>query len=225
MTKITRIKKLNSFGLFESFDWPTGGELELFDKNNLVYGFNGSGKTNLSRIFGILETQKPRTDVGYDHATFTLETDVAGTRITESRLESAPCVRVFNKDFIKAHIQIEQGLTNSFFHLIKLDPEDRKKLTALYAEKQKLTDGRTLKREEKEAVAEEKSKILATTRSIIKETLSGTGPYFTNYDVTKLEQRVNEVNSGEVTAKVLTPAKLKSEKTTKNIAIANRRTH
>ncbi|MBI1321124.1 MAG: AAA family ATPase [Candidatus Hydrogenedens sp.] len=49
---ILRIDNLDDFGIYRSFQW---GSLPSFAKNNLIYGWNYSGKTTLSRLFQVLE--------------------------------------------------------------------------------------------------------------------------------------------------------------------------
>ena len=50
---ITKISKLKNFGIFHDFSWKT--ELPEFKRFNLIYGWNRSGKTTVSRIFGSCE--------------------------------------------------------------------------------------------------------------------------------------------------------------------------
>ncbi|MBT4333678.1 MAG: AAA family ATPase, partial [Candidatus Cloacimonetes bacterium] len=49
---ITKINKLKNFGIFQNFSWS---DLDNFKKINLIYGWNYSGKTTLSKLFQILE--------------------------------------------------------------------------------------------------------------------------------------------------------------------------
>ena len=48
---ITKIDQLTNFGLYRQFKW---GNNALFAKRNLIYGWNYSGKTTLSRLFQIM---------------------------------------------------------------------------------------------------------------------------------------------------------------------------
>lgn len=49
MNMITKILKLKNFGIFHDFSWEIN--LPEFKKFNLIYGWNRSGKTTISRIF------------------------------------------------------------------------------------------------------------------------------------------------------------------------------
>ena len=46
---ITKISKLKDFGVFSDFTWD--GSIPNFNKFNLIYGWNRSGKTTISRLF------------------------------------------------------------------------------------------------------------------------------------------------------------------------------
>ena len=50
---ITKITKLNNFGIFHDYKWNK--EIPEFKKFNLIYGCNRSGKTTVSRIFSACE--------------------------------------------------------------------------------------------------------------------------------------------------------------------------
>ena len=65
---ITKINKIKDFGVFKNFSGNTLPEFQVF---NLIYGWNYSGKTTLSRVFGCLE--KGRLHDDYLSATFEME--------------------------------------------------------------------------------------------------------------------------------------------------------
>lgn len=73
-----------------------------FDRFNLIYGWNASGKTTLSRIFGLLEAAgSSRLPIG-SYARFGMEGGTLDTRIDADR--SRIHVRVFNRDFIEDNL-------------------------------------------------------------------------------------------------------------------------
>ena len=49
---IRRIKSIKDFGIFKEFKWK--GDCPDFEKRNIIYGWNYSGKTTLSRFFELL---------------------------------------------------------------------------------------------------------------------------------------------------------------------------
>lgn len=50
---IDRIARLRHPGVLRDFNWPA--ELPVFGHYNLIYGWNGSGQTTVSRVFRGLE--------------------------------------------------------------------------------------------------------------------------------------------------------------------------
>lgn len=105
---IKKIGTIKHFAVFENYDWDLSstdknGRPLKFEKVNILYGRNYSGKTTLSRIFRSLETgQLPEN---YDDPQYEL-IDENGNKIDQNNLDdfSSP-VRVFNEDFIKSNLK------------------------------------------------------------------------------------------------------------------------
>lgn len=93
---LTGIQTLKTFGIFDEYTRPAG--MKDFCDRNVIYGWNYSGKTTLSRIFHALNEKTTHVDmVG---CKFSL-TDQGGATITEENLAgSTKTVRVFNSDFV-----------------------------------------------------------------------------------------------------------------------------
>ena len=93
---LTGIQSLKSFGIFDEYTRPPG--MKDFCDRNVIYGWNYSGKTTLSRLFHALNEKTLHVDmVG---CKFSL-TDQGGATITEENLAaSTKTVRVFNSDFV-----------------------------------------------------------------------------------------------------------------------------
>lgn len=116
---IKRINHIRNFGVFKSY--RRSGNIQDFAKVNIIYGWNYSGKTTISRIFQCFETGKLKEH--YPNAEFELE-DFDGNKGSQSYLNINNLeIRVFNSDFIKANIHLE-GET---FNPILLLGEDTKK--------------------------------------------------------------------------------------------------
>jgi wobble nucleotide-excising tRNase len=96
---ILRINKLKNFGIFKDFSW---NGLDDFKKKNLIYGWNYSGKTTLSKLFQNLEFKdKDKFFAGSEFSIATQKDDVR-TDYRESELENFPFdVKVFNTNYIK----------------------------------------------------------------------------------------------------------------------------
>ncbi|WP_256079803.1 AAA family ATPase [Massilia sp. YIM B04103] len=96
LKRIQRVKGLGVFG-----DYAAGAETSEFGVKNLIYGWNYSGKTTLSRLVSTLERKAPPPDL--PPFSFVIDTDNGS--ITEANYPTSPLVvRVFNADFIAENL-------------------------------------------------------------------------------------------------------------------------
>lgn len=91
-----------SFGSFQGLDWKktvrdSGKNVKAFQRLNILYGRNYSGKTTLSRIFRALETRK--LPLNYVGSSFTVVGD-KGAVTAAGLLTHTYDVRVYNRDFV-----------------------------------------------------------------------------------------------------------------------------
>ena len=59
MMSFTRLSRLKDHGIYRDLSWPH--DLQDFGRYNLIYGWNGTGKTTLSRLFRALELREVPT--------------------------------------------------------------------------------------------------------------------------------------------------------------------
>ena len=101
---IRRIKSIKDFGVYQDFKWR--GDTPDFENKNIIYGWNYSGKTTLSRFFDLLpdieEEQAKR--VGYKVTVC----DDKGCRTDFETGISALSIRVFNSDYIEQNLHFEK---------------------------------------------------------------------------------------------------------------------
>ena len=99
--KITRISRMQDCGVFHDFRWRDDANLVDFGKFNLIYGWNGSGKSTISRIFRSLELRKAPA-LGH------ITVDLDGRPIDGAMFPTIPArdiaVRVFNQDYVRANV-------------------------------------------------------------------------------------------------------------------------
>ena len=157
---ITRIMKLKDFGIFHDFSWNK--EIPKFTRFNLIYGWNRSGKTILSRVFSACEKKStafeeyPKKD-GVD-GIFEIETD---TGLTIKSWNIASCnlpVKVFNQDFINENISFDPSSPcKPIVYVSEEDIESKKRLEDLKKNNAKLIKGleSTQKEKTKSETAEE----------------------------------------------------------------------
>jgi wobble nucleotide-excising tRNase len=96
---IIKINKLKDFGIFQNFAW---NGLDNFKKKNLIYGWNYSGKTTLSKLFQNLEFKDNNKHFGGSEFDFTIEKANTTTNLTHNDIANFPYdVKVFNTNYIK----------------------------------------------------------------------------------------------------------------------------
>ena len=99
MARIDRILMLDHPGPLRRFVWPNDPpQLANFERYNLVYGLNGSGKTSISRVLRGLEHDSMPSNCS-------VELEVNGRRIHSADIAAAAiAIRVFNTDFVTSSV-------------------------------------------------------------------------------------------------------------------------
>jgi len=105
---ITKIKSIDNFAVFDGFRWDScvkdsNGQTSRFDKLNILYGRNYSGKTTLSRILRSLELGALPDK--YDNPKFEVVLNDNQTISQSSLVGHGLDVRVFNEDFVRANLR------------------------------------------------------------------------------------------------------------------------
>lgn len=98
---IVKINRLINFGNYRQFQW---GSTTNFAKYNLIYGWNYSGKTTLSRLFQVLAMPTELTQ--WQGCQFEIELQ-DGAKLTHANLANPQRIKVFNRDFIQSNFQQE----------------------------------------------------------------------------------------------------------------------
>lgn len=176
---ITRIQKLKDYRIFRDFTWPKNG-LPDFKKFNLIYGWNGTGKTSLSNLFRQLQEKKNPFE-----GEFSIAVDGDHT-VTQANLAEAilPQIRVFNRDSVKASVfEVPDQTLPPVYYLGEESAETQKKIEGLKVQLEEVSQSvRTSssrlerRRGELEAFCTEKARNI---KNLL--TVSGGGPY-NNYN-------------------------------------------
>ena len=99
---IKKIEHINSLGIFDNFLWSRVSNIEEFREKNIIYAWNYSGKTTLSRLFSSLKDRQLHFD--FPNATFKIQHE-AGS-VDSSNIGTFPYqVEVFNSDYIKDNLR------------------------------------------------------------------------------------------------------------------------
>lgn len=98
---IEKIEYIKDFGIYKNFRWSSSTDIKDFNRKNLFYGWNYSGKTTLSRIFSSLRDKKMHES--YDKGSFRIKTNHGD--FDSNSLENFPYyLLVFNSDYIKDNL-------------------------------------------------------------------------------------------------------------------------
>lgn len=120
------IEKIKGLGVYQNYNKPAG--IQEFGIKNLIYGWNYSGKTTLSRLFAQLETKSVNPDLSGCEFTLRTNTDT----LTEKNFSQCNfLVRVFNSDFIRANLHFDGGHFNPILLLGKESEVAQRKIDHL----------------------------------------------------------------------------------------------
>lgn len=105
---VRRIVSADNFGSYQSFDWDE--ELaEDFQQYNLLYGWNYSGKTTLSRMFSIMGGASKPDGIEGEFVSL-IQNEDETTFEWKSNDEPTPLsVKVFNRDFINNNFSTDHN--------------------------------------------------------------------------------------------------------------------
>ena len=100
---IRRIKSIKDFGIYKDFKWS--GNCPDFERRNIIYGWNYSGKTTLSRFFEriSLVSDEEAKKISYK----ILIEEESGKHDVETAIPNLQ-VCVFNSDYIERNLHFEK---------------------------------------------------------------------------------------------------------------------
>lgn len=184
---INRIKRMRDWGaVFRDFTWPR--DLPDFGRYNLIYGYNWSGKTTLSRVFRALEAKTAPPD---GELTVAVDgRDVSHDKFGEVMLP----VRVFNRDFIAESVFPTGGEVAPIFVLGKESVEKQKQVEQVKADLAREQTKLGTERQSKSNAESALDKFCIDAAKVVKDTLrsAGTNPY-NNYDKGDFRRRAREM--------------------------------
>ena len=198
---INKISKLENFGVFQNFIWTS--EIPNFKRFNLIYGWNRSGKTTVSRVFASCEKKSLYDKDAFkqypEHGKFEI-TRSDGTIVKNSDIATNTLpVKVFNQDFIEDNVSFDS--TNSskpIIYVSKEDIESNKKLVKLKEDETTLEI--TYKEGKKNTEAKENAKN-AFLSSLGRETAAII--FDKTYNKTKAEAKIKSVGINNFADKIL----------------------
>lgn len=207
--KVIRISKLKGYRLFRDFAWPN--DLQSFGRFNLIYGWNGTGKTTLAALFRNLQD---KTAIATGEVVFDVdERPVKGAEIPGAVL---PPVRVFNRDFVAATVLASEREIAPIYFLGQDSVEKQQQIERL---KRDLTWAETeVKTAQSEKTAADKAldDFCIAKAKVIKELLiNSRSTAYNNYDKRRFRQAIERLDSTSKQAALLQDdekTKLRSQK-------------
>ncbi|HNU96361.1 MAG TPA: AAA family ATPase [Candidatus Magasanikbacteria bacterium] len=205
---ISKISKLKDFGIFHDFSWKT--ELSDFKRFNLIYGWNRSGKTTISRVFASCEKKctydKDKFKQYPENGEFEIKTD-DGTIVknTDVATNVLP-IKVFNQDFIDENISFDPSDScNPIIYVSEEDIESKNKLKLLKGQIQPLSDKyqglKTLRESAQKIEDNFRISLAQTITQLLTDKKKQDRYYF--YDKSKVKEKIDEVGVDNFADKIL----------------------
>ncbi len=188
MIPIERISRLRDVGVFRDFTWPA--DLSDFARYNLIYGWNWTGKTTLSRVLRALELRRPPP-----RGEAVLRINGGNVRGEDFPQSTLP-IRVFNRDFIHESVfPVGGGDVPPIFVVGKESVEKQKEAARLKAERNgKQEELDTAQRAKGQADRDSDNHCIDRAK-VIKDTLQKTGSAYNNYNKTDYQGRAQRMTA------------------------------
>lgn len=187
--KINRIQRLKGYRIFRDFSWPA--ELPNFGQFNLIYGWNGAGKTSLSTLFRCMQT-KVKPD-GADVQIIVDNNSISGQEFETS--QALPTLRVFNRDFVDRNVfeKPEEKEFPPVYFLGEDSADKQKQISELKLSEQDIRKSiLEFEKVKKEAATELNTYCTAQARSI-RNLLLGDARY-NNYEAPKYKEQLSHLD-------------------------------
>ncbi|GAF90038.1 unnamed protein product, partial [marine sediment metagenome] len=213
---INKFKTIENLGVFQKFKWDNKAldkkkNIIEFKDINILYGWNYSGKTTLSRIIRAMETGEISDK--YKNPNFCVSFE-DGTTVDQNNLTShSENIRVFNEDFVRRHLKFisnpddgvesfaiaESGNIEILKEVYALNKElgsnKEGEKTELYAKLERKSNNYLARKNEYEEAKKSLKNKLSTEAKGIKDSIEKYGE--PNYNIRKLESEIEQVLNQE----------------------------
>ena len=171
---VERISHIKGHKIFHDFSWPN--DLDDFNRYNLIYGWNGTGKSTLASLFRHLQRRHPITE---GRVAFKVDgREVHGSDFANFTGD----IRVFNDEFIAENVFTAANRLSPIYVIGKDNIDKQTRLVEIRKTAAKLDDQLNSARENLRQAAKSKDDFCTTQARIIKETLGAHGNRFANYN-------------------------------------------
>lgn len=189
MTQITRFSRLRDHGVFKDFSWPKS--LPEFKRFNLMYGWNGTGKTTLTNILRLIELEIDPPPLG-EVIIRVDNSDFAGSGLKDLKVP----IKVFNREFRDESVFQRDGGLAPIFVLGKENVVKQKEAENLKAEFAKVQENESSETELAQRAQSDLEQHGTDHGGKIREALRSPGPGsnpFNNYNRTKYVARAEKM--------------------------------
>jgi wobble nucleotide-excising tRNase len=191
------IQRIKGLGVFADYAPPAG--TTEFGVKNLIYGWNYSGKTTLSRLVAMLEAKRLNPEL--PQCSFTIVTDAGN--VTEANFQSTPhIVRVFNSDFVADNLNFAGSHFKPILLLGSESEAAQKEIERCEAMHRRAVEGAAKHVNEAVAASRALSAAKTSTSATIKKTIG----LVAAFGSTQLEAELRIVNLALVDHTLSTPA-------------------
>jgi wobble nucleotide-excising tRNase len=176
--KISQISKMKNCRTFHHFVWLP--ELSEFKDYNLIYGWNGTGKTTIADVLRAIERKQTSFE-----GEFTVQTDtnaIKSNDLNAQWAERIPPIRVFNRTYIEENIfSTNSGPIAPIFFLGEENVVKQKQVEAKIREQQQKSEKHQTKSAEKDKKERELDALCIRGAKAVKDAIlsSGNNPYNT----------------------------------------------
>lgn len=201
---IKKINKIVDVGVFRDFHWDSS-RADDFGKLNAFYGWNGCGKTTLSRLFAVLETGALGNLQLEADSSCSFNTDQGNVSISQDDLPVAnKNIKVFNEDFVNENLEWAKAKASKILIVGKSKIDQKSNLEKSRKSREK-KEGELKTIESNLSIFEkERDKILERARtSVVSELssltdvkpLSGRANHYRTYNIVDVGNLLRDSNS------------------------------
>lgn len=196
--RLARITKIRGHRVFRDFAWQS--DLHTFSQFNVIYGWNGCGKTTLSSLLALVEKRAPLSE-GQLEFEFDSGMKISGTEFGSA---SVPQVRVFNRDFVNATLQSAGSELAPIYFLGEENAEKQLRIKRLKEDLVIAHAEVTTATNDKDAAERKLDEFCKERAKLVKEVLTtGHSTAYNNYDKRRFRQAAQALTPEAVSSAFL----------------------
>jgi wobble nucleotide-excising tRNase len=209
---LKRFTRIRNYRVFTNFAWPAA--LPLFPRYNLIYGWNGSGKTTISTILRAMQNSTAITNAD-------IEVDIDGHGVACHNFGATPmpAIKVFDRHFVSATVFEAGGQFSPIYVLGEDSVEKQQRVEVLRKELAQALEDIRNRQVEKDGAERYLDDFCISQGKLIRELLntSGQGTY-NSYDKGRFKRRAEAFTAESAKATLLSDDQKNELKSLKDTA-------